>query len=129
MAHYALLDENNVVTQVITGRDEDDHTGGIDDWEEYYGNFHGLRCLRTSYNTYNNQHRTGGTPFRGNYAGIGYLYFEEHDIFMPPKTYDSWTLDLETASWAPPKPYPANEDGVEYMWDEETLDWVQSDGT
>jgi hypothetical protein len=129
MAHYAFLDEDNIVTHVITGRDEDDHAGGITDWEEYYGNFHKQRCLRTSYNTYNNQHREGGTPFRGNYAGIGFIYLEEHDIFMPPKPYESWLLDLETASWAPPEPYPANEDGVEYIWDEETLNWIPNDGT
>lgn len=129
MAHYALLDENSIVTDVITGRDEDDNAGGIDDWEKYYGDFHGKRCLRTSYNTYNNQHRAGGTPFRGNYAGIGYLYLDEHDIFIPPKTYESWVLDLEFASWAPPKPYPANEEGIEYMWDEETLNWIPNDGT
>jgi hypothetical protein len=124
MAHYALLNSDNIVTQVITGRDEDDRAGGIEDWEEYYGNFHGQRCLRTSYNTYGNQHGLGGTPYRGNYAGANYLYFEEHDIFVPPKPYPSWTVDLETALWSPPKPYPANEDGIEYMWDEETLDWV-----
>lgn len=127
MAHYAFIDENNIVTQVITGRNEDDQTGGILDWEEYYGDFFNQRCLRTSYNTYNNQHREGGTPFRGNYAGQGYSYIEEYDIFMPPKPYESWVLEVNTASWAPPIPYPANEDGVEYVWDEDTTSWKIDD--
>jgi hypothetical protein len=121
MAHYALLDENNVVVDVITGIDENDLPDGIVSWEEHYGNFHGLRCLRTSYNTQNNEHIYGGTPFRGNYAGIGYLYLEEHDIFVPPKFYNSWVLDLDMAVWIAPIPYP--NDGNEYVWNEDSISW------
>ena len=72
MAHYAFLDENNVVVQVIVGRDEDDLVEGVASWEDYYGERHGQTCKRTSYNTAGNQHLLGGVPFRGNYAGIGY---------------------------------------------------------
>ncbi len=100
MAHYALLNENNVVTQVITGNDEDYVYDGVKSWEEYYGKFHGQKCLRTSYNTYAGQHSNGGTPFRGNYAGIGYTYDKALDAFIPPKpTGGEWTLDKNTFSW------------------------------
>jgi hypothetical protein len=106
MAHYAFLDENNLVTEVITGRDEDDLADGVTSWEEYYGAFRGQRCLQTSYNTVAGVHASGGTPFRGNYAGIGYTYDEELDAFIPPKpspTEDvaEWVLDEETFSWVP----------------------------
>lgn len=121
MAHYAFLNENNIVVNVITGIDENDLADGITSWEEYYGNFHNLRCLRTSYNTQANEHIYGGTPFRGNYAGIGYLYLDEHDIFVPPKPFDSWVLDLEFAGWTAPVPYP--NDGQKYQWNEEKLSW------
>ena len=124
MAHYALLDENNIVTQVITGRDEDEVVDGISDWEAYYGAFHNQKCLRTSYNTYANEHRLGGTPFRGNFAGVGYKYLEDADIFISPECfYPSWTLDLATASYQAPVPYP--EDDNYYYWDEDALHWVQ----
>jgi len=121
MAHYALLDKNNVVVNVIAGIDENDLPDEIVSWEEHYGNFHGLRCLRTSYNTQNNEHLNGGTPFRGNYAGIGYLYLDEHDIFVPPKNYDSWILDLKIAVWVAPVDYP--NDGNTYYWNEEERSW------
>ncbi len=76
MAHYAFLDENNIVTEVITGRNEDEVVDGISDWEAYYSSFRGQRCLRTSYN--NN--------IRGVFAGIGYTYDAELDKFVaPPK--------------------------------------------
>lgn len=122
MAHYALLNADNVVLQVITGRDEDDLPEGITDWETYYGNRHGTACKRTSYNTVGNQHTLGGTPFRGNYAGIGYTYDEDRDAFIPPSPFASWTLDEATLSWEPPVPYPT--DGQRYEWDEDTLTWV-----
>lgn len=122
MAHYAFIDENNVVTEVIVGRDEDDLPDGITSWEEYYGNFRGQRCLRTSYNTKSGQHFNGGVPFRGNYAGIGWWYNEELDVFTPPKIYDSWILDTQTFIYEPPVPRPS--DGV-YEWDEEAGAWVE----
>ena len=69
MAHYAFLDENNIVTEVIVGRNEDEVVDGISDWEEYYGQLRGQRCLRTSYNA----------NIRKNYAGIGYSYSDSLD--------------------------------------------------
>ena len=90
MAHYAVLDENNVVTQVFVGKDE--HEGGID-WEAYYG------AKRTSYNTVAGQHLLGGTPFRKNYAGIGYTYDSVRDAFIPPRPDVNAVLDEETCIW------------------------------
>ena len=81
MAHYAFLDENNIVTEVITGRNEDEVVDGISDWETYYGNMRGQVCKRTSYNA----------NIRKNYAGIGYRYDETLDAFIPPQPYPSWT--------------------------------------
>lgn len=100
MAHYALL-ENNIVTEVITGRDEDDLADGVTSWEDYYGALRGQRCLRTSYNTDAGQHLTGGTPFRGNYAGIGFTYDEALDAFIAPKPDGDYVLDEETFTWEP----------------------------
>lgn len=117
MAHYALIDENNIVVQVITGRNEDEVVDGISDWEEYYGNFHGLKCKRTSYNW----------NLRKQFAGVGYSYDETNDIFVKPQPYPSWTLD-ENHDWQPPVPMPIElEMGfpVLYNWDEATLTWIR----
>lgn len=99
MAHYAFLDDNNLVTEVIVGRDEDDLAEGVTSWEHHYGEFRGQRCLQTSYNTQAGQHLTDGTPFRGNYAGIGYTYDEALDAFIPPKPDGDYVLDEETFTW------------------------------
>lgn len=104
MAHYAFLDENNIVTEVITGRDEDDLAEGVTSWEDYYGALRGQRCLQTSYNTQAGVHLNGGEPFRGNYAGIGFEYREDLDAFIPGKPgptdeFPEWVLDEETFSW------------------------------
>lgn len=122
MAHYAFLDEDNVVTEVITGRNEDEVVEGISDWEAHYGEFRGQICKRTSYNTQRNQHKTGGVPFRGNFAQRGFTYDEEKDIFVPPKPYPSWWFDEEWCDWKAPTPAPNNIDP--YIWDEETTSWV-----
>jgi hypothetical protein len=82
MAHYAFLDENNIVTEVIVGKNEGEE--GID-WEQHYGAFRGQPCKRTSYNTHGGVHSGGGTPYRKNYAGIGYTYDAGRDAFIPPK--------------------------------------------
>jgi len=121
MSHYALIDDDNVVINVFVGSDENDLPQDYSSWEEYYSNFYNLTCLRTSYNTQKNQHLNNGIPFRGNYAGIGYLYLEEYDIFVPPKEYESWILDLEMAIWVAPLPYPDNENN--YSWNEESVAW------
>lgn len=120
MAHYAFLDKNNVVTQVIVGKDEDED--GID-WEEHYGAFMGQTCKRTSYNTKAGVHSGGGTPFRGNYAGIGYIYDPQRDAFIPPKPFASWVLNEDTYQWAAPVPYP--DGGKDYSWDETAWAWVE----
>lgn len=122
MAHYAFLDENNIVTEVIVGIDENDLPHGITSWEYHYGQVRGQKCLRTSYNTRGGVHIYDGTPFRKNYAGIGYTYDEVRDAFIPPNPFDSWLLNEDTCLWDPPVPYP--EDGETYKWDEETTNWV-----
>jgi len=125
MAHYAFVDDNNIVTNVFVGRDENDLPDGITSWEDYYGDRHGLTCLRTSYNTYGNQHGFGGSPFRGNYAGVGYRYDDTLDAFIPPQPYPSWVLNETTCLWDAPVLYP--DDGQPYSWDEDTVSWVQID--
>lgn len=121
MAHYAFIDNDGIVTQVIVGRDEDDLPDSITSWEAYYGNRHGQTCRRTSYNTYGNQHALGGIPFRGNYAGIGYRYDDTLDAFIPPQPFPSWTLDESTFLWVAPVPYP--DDGEPYEWEETNQEW------
>ena len=116
MAHYAFLDENNVVTDVIVGKNESNF-----DWEMQYGLFRGQACKRTSYNTCGGLH-SNGTPFRKNYAGIGYTYDSTRDAFIPPKRFNSWILNENTCLWDPPKPYPSDEE--RYRWNEETQTWV-----
>jgi hypothetical protein len=118
MAHYAFINENNVVVEVIVGKDEGDM--GID-WETHYGEFRGLQCKRTSYNTLGNVHTTGGIPFRKNYAGIGFTYDPIKDAFIPPKPFDSWTLNSDSCLWEPPIPYP--EDNNVYTWNEIMTRW------
>jgi hypothetical protein len=121
MAHYAFLDDNNIVTQVIVGRDEDDLPEGITDWEVYYGEKMGQRCLRTSYNTVAGVHTGGGEAYRGNYAGIGFKYDETLDAFIAPQPFPSWTLNEATYSWEAPVAYP--EDGGVYVWNENKKEW------
>ena len=110
MAHYAFLDENNIVTEVITGIDETELIEGKDP-ETWYGEFRGQVCKRTSYNG----------NIRKNYAGIGYSYDESRDAFIPPKLFESWVLNEETCQWEPPTAYP--NDGNLYTWNEETVSW------
>ena len=119
MAHYAFLDRNNKVVEVIVGKDENE---GIHDWEIYYGSKRGMKCVRTSFNTVGGVHTQDGTPFRKNYAGIGYTYDAKRDAFIPPQPYNSWTLNEETCLWEPPVPCPSDEQA--YTWDEETTQWV-----
>jgi hypothetical protein len=111
IAHYAFLDENNIVTEVITGRDEGEVVDGISDWEAYYGQRRNQTCKRTSYNG----------NIRKNYAGISFRYDEDLDAFIPPQPYPSWVLDEDTARWEAPIPYPT--DGLMYSWNEDITDW------
>ena len=112
MAHYAFLDDNNIVTQIIVGRDEDDLPEGIISWEDYYSEFHGQNCKRTSYNTVANEHLLGGTPFRGHYAGVGYTYDSDRDAFIPPEPPDAIGFDEDTLTWIVPEPEQPTEPEV-----------------
>ena len=118
MAYYALLDSNNVVTQVIAGKSE-----LTANWEAYYGSKFSQTCKRTSYNTQAGTHKEGGIPFRKNYAGIGYTYDEARDAFIPPKPYNSWVLNC---TWDAPVAMPTDtlEEGQFYAWDEEVVGWT-----
>ena len=109
MAHYAFLDGNNIVTEVITGIDETELIEGLDT-ETWYGNFRGQTCKRTSYNG----------NIRQRFAGIGYFYDSVNDVFIAPKPYPSWSLD-EKFDWQPPTPMP--EEGF-WTWDEDLCEWV-----
>jgi hypothetical protein len=121
MAHYAFLDENNIVTEVIAGIDEGDI-----DYEQLYGEFRGQVCKRTSYNTLGNVHKTGKTPFRGNYAGIGYTYRSDIDAFVPPKPFPSWLLD-SNFQWQAFIPMPSdNSMENPYFWNEDIQNWVRN---
>jgi hypothetical protein len=110
MAHYAFLDENNIVTEVIVGTDETELIEGKDP-ETWYGEFRGQTCKRTSYNG----------NIRKNYAGIGFTYDDALDAFIPPKPFDSWILNEEVAQWEAPTQRP---EGA-YNWNEETLSWIE----
>ena len=125
MAHYAFLDENNIVTHVIVGKDENED--GID-WEQKYGSIVGQTCKRTSYNTHGGVHVNGGTPFRKNYAGVGMIYNEQIDGFTELQPYSSWSLDNGTGHWQPPVPCPdlteEQRNSNDYCeWNEENQEW------
>ena len=116
MAHFAEIDENNIVLRVIVGVDEPF------DGEAIYHEMTGTTWKKTSYNTQAGQHLLGGTPFRKNYAGIGYTYDAGRDAFIPPQPFPSWTLDEQTCQWISPIPFPNDE--KQYFWDESTLSWT-----
>jgi hypothetical protein len=122
MAHYAFLDLNNIVTEVITGVDEEiiqtdlDGTqvgGSSEAWELFYGNIRNQVCKRTSYNG----------NYRKNYAGIGYKYDEERDAFIPPKPFNRWVLNEDTCRWESPVPYPDDEN--QYVWNDNKGVWEE----
>ena len=118
MAHYAFLNMQNIVTEVIVGKEE---TDGVINWEMHYGNIREQVCKRTSYNTQGGVHSGDGIPYRKNYAGVGYTYDETRDAFIPPKPYDSWTLNETSCTWQAPTAYP--DDDQMYTWNEETTSW------
>ena len=105
MAHYAVLDGSNIVTGVLTGKDETEaHPEGYSSWEDYISQkiVNGAKVVRTSYNTQNGVHLLGGTPFRGNFGGIGYIYDESNDVFYEPQPFDDWVLNTTTWNWEAP---------------------------
>lgn len=110
MAHYAFLNENNLVTEIIVGIDETELIEGLEP-EIWYGNLRGQTCKRTSYSG----------SYRKNYAGIGYSYDQDRDAFIAPKPLTSWILDEETCQWVAPIPYPT--DGFTYLWNENKGEW------
>lgn len=124
MAHYAYLNDKNIVTSVFVGRDENDPLPeGFASWEDYYG------AKRCSYNTQAGKHLKGGVPFRKNYPSVGWSYDPARDAFIDPKPFPSWIVDEETGLHAPPVP-PPEQDNVAFgaagawTWDEPTLSWV-----
>jgi len=121
MAHFAQVDENNLVTQVIVIDQDMIDTGN-------WGN--PSSWIQTSYNTRGGVHYApnshtpdDGVALRKNYAGIGYTYDETRDAFIPPKPYPSWVLVEATCQWEAPIAYP--DDGKKYMWDEDVINWVE----
>jgi hypothetical protein len=108
MAHYAFLDENNVVTEVIVGIDENELIEGLHP-EIWYGNFRNQLCKRTSYNG----------KIRKQYAGIGFSYDSTNDVFISPQPFPSWSLN-NNFDWQAPKPRPEGN----YYWDEELGEWI-----
>jgi len=137
MAHYAFIDENNVVVEVIAGKKEgEDNT----DWEIEYAKFRpGLKCKRTSYNTKAGIHYSWingeyvispdqSKAFRKNYAGAGYVYDEQRDMFYTEKPFNSWTLNETKGLWEPPiQPVELTEEEennlVNQFWNEDLLKW------
>lgn len=128
MAYYAFLDETNVVVEIIAGKDETELIDGLTP-EQWYENFRGLKCVRTSFNTRNGKHydndgfEDNGIPFRGNYAVIGFIYDPIRDVFYSQQPFASWNLNETTCQWEAPIPYP--NDSQHYNWDEATLSWVE----
>jgi len=118
MAHWAELDENNVVLRVTVGDNND--PAGDEGYSWLIANLGG-RWIKTSYNTVNGKHRLGGVPFRGHFAGEGFRYDEERDIFIPPKPKTSWSFNYETYSWEPPVPRPEGN----FYWDEDSTSWIE----
>lgn len=118
MAHFAQIDSNNIVTQVLVIEQDVINTGLFGEPSSF---------VQTSYNTHGGVHTLGGTPLRKNYAATGYTYDSVRDAFIPPKPYNSWTLVEDTCLWTAPVDMPT--DGKVYKWDEETLSWKDiSDG-
>lgn len=118
MAHFAKINENNIVEWVIVIHNQYEDNG-----QEYINNKLGLAgtWLQTSYNTFGGIHKFGGIPIRKNYAGIGFTYDPIKDAFIPKKPFDSWILNNDTCLWEAPIPYP--NDGSAYNWNEENLTW------
>jgi len=114
MSHFAQTDENNIVINVIVAEQDFIDSGAVGDPASW---------IQTSYNTQAGVHKTGGSPLRKNYAGIGYTYDTVRDAFIPPKAFDSWVLNEDTCHYEPPVQMPS--DGKMYSWDEATTSWVE----
>lgn len=115
MSHFAEIDQNNIVTRVIVAEQDFIDSGAVGNPSKW---------IQTSYNTYGNVHRLGGTPLRKNYAGIGYTYDAGRDAFISPKPFPSWTLDETSCLWKAPVAMPT-EDGKFYRWNETSQAWEE----
>jgi len=113
MAHFAQVIDG-IVTQIIVADQEFIDSGAVGNPAEW---------VQTSYNTYGGAHKEGGTPLRGNYAGIGFTYDAVNDVFVAPTPYPSWVLSQTTWLWEAPVPMPV--DGKVYGWDEPSLSWIE----
>ena len=120
MAHWAQIDENNIVVQVTVGDNND--PAGDEGYQWLVDNLGGT-WIKTSFNTMQGEHLVGGTPFRKNFAAIGYTYDASRDAFIPPKPFDSWILDEDTCIWKAPIGKPTDE--PKYYWNEESLSWIE----
>ncbi len=125
MAHFAKIDENNIVTEVIVVRQEFIDTGVLGDPSKW---------IQTSYNTRAGKHYEPDSEIeddkpalRKNYAGIGYTYDSTRDAFYAPQPFPSWTLDEETCLWEPPVAHPDTTDGILYNWDEDNQQWIKTE--
>lgn len=118
MAHWAELDEDNIVIRVLVGSNDDPDEG----YQWLIDNLGGT-WLKCSYNTKNGEHILGGTPFRHNFPGPEFVYVESIDSFLPPKPFESWIVDEENKTWKPPFEKP--DSGI-WKWDEETVSWKES---
>ena len=143
MAHFAKLGSNGKVIQVLTLDNKDMlNADGVEDesvgqqYLQLHNNWPAEMWIQTSYNTAGGQHKLDGTPFRGNYAGIGYTWDEDNNIFWPKKPYPSWVKDISTANWKAPVDQPSltaeqetqNNDDPDnyewrYEWDEDNQSW------
>ena len=119
MAHFAKVNENNIVEEVCVVSNTDSVSG------QAFLNSIGLTgiWLQTSYNTYANKHKLGGVPLRGNYAAVGYKYDPKNDVFIPPQPYPSWSISIET-NWEWTSPVPCPKYGM-YNWSEDEKKWVK----
>ena len=129
MAHFADIDALHKVIQVVVLDDKDTQDSNGNEEEsigaKYLHDGFGGTWLRTSYNTGGGVHKAGGTPFRKNYAGIGFTYDAERDAFISPKPFDSWILNEDTCQYDPPVECP--DDGNRYSWNEDTTSWDEVD--
>lgn len=117
MAHFAQVDENNLVTQVIVVNNSDCQINGVEIEEA------GVLFCKTLFGTDTKWKQTSyNGNIRKNYAGIGFTYDAARDAFIPPKPFNSWLLNEDTCQWNSPVAYP--DDGNLYKWDEETTSWI-----
>ena len=120
MAHWAEVDGDSVVVRVLVGNNAD--PAGDEGYQWLLNNLGGT-WVKTSYNTFGGIHTLGGIPFRKNFGRVGYSWDEARNAFIAPKPFNSWILDEETCQWEAPVPYP-NDEKV-YLWNEESLSWVE----